>query len=858
MTAETSSFVVPVHFFELLLFCLFALPAVVGTCAQLPARFPFVIPGDDATPSATDMSGLLRKPAGADGFVRVQDGKFYTGNRRLKIWGMNVCFGANFPSHKEAEKVAAHLAKLGVNGIRFHHHDMADAPRGVWAGTVDGTRQLDPGQLDRQDYFLAQLHKHGIYANLNLHVSRTLGEDEGFLSKDLPRATRFNKYLLYYMPRMRQKLKDFCRLYLTHENPYRKLRRVDDPGIAMLEITNENRFSKTGPGLAAELPEPYRGEFKRQWNAWLKRRYGTTEAVRRAWNEIRVPLGVPPADMGDLGVQLEPWRLHAGGDATVKPRFRAPGPEPGLHAVKLDILTPTERIWRQELVLRDMSVEKDALYTLSFWAKSDAPRTLLVDVSNQGPDDWRALGFRETVELSPEWTQITRVFRAEQTVRDNARLCFKFGGSPVGISLAGVDLRPGGTLWAVPDGQNVEQANVEIPTHGWTAEAREAAHAFMIDTETEFTRDMIRFLKDELGVKVPITCSQIGWQSSESIAATCDYADMHGYWHHPRFPERPWDRENWRIGNTPMEAAPGEDTMTIVATHRLLDRPFTVSEWNIPSPHDYAASVVPFAAMMAALQDWDGVFFFQYHSDHKGWFTDKLRGYFSFNGQPAKLALLSACANIYLRGDLPALSQTAVGTLDAPPSPMFAFSARTGVDPNAKAPASMAGPKEKRLATPDGSVAWDATDPDRACLTLNTPASRGVWGLVAGQTFELGELRIEVGKVERDYAAILVTSLDARPLEESGHILLVAVGSAENVGMRWNKERNSVGTSWGKGPTQVNGIPATVTIKGRVRTVHGLDGAGQPIAQVQAKATDQRLQFSIGPEAKTLWYELRR
>ncbi|MBN1676220.1 MAG: hypothetical protein JXR37_34570 [Kiritimatiellae bacterium] len=840
------------------LFGLFALAFAAGASAEPAARFPFVIPGDDATRSATDMSALLPKPAGAEGFVRLQDGKLFVGGRRLRIWGMNVCFGANFPTHEEAEKVAAHLAKLGVNGVRFHHHDSANAPRGIWGGIVEGRRQFSAEQLDRQDYFLAQLHEHGIYANLNLHVSRTLTEEEGFLSEDLPRGLRYDKYLLYYVPRMRETLKAFCREYLCHENPYRGLRRVDDPGIAMLEITNENRFSKEGPALAASLPEPYRGEFKRQWNGWLKPRYGTTEAARRAWNEQRVPLGEPLADMGDFGARLAPWRLHVA-EGAVTPRVGAPGPKPGIPALQLDMATPAQSAWRQELMRLDMSVTQDRLYTLAFWAKADAPRRLHVDVSNQGPGDWKAAGFEETIELGPEWTQLTRVFRARRTLDQNARICFKFGGSPVGFSLADVSLRPGGHLITVPDGQSIEQGNVEIPVKGWADEAQAAAHEFMVDREEEFTRDILRFLKDELGAKVPITCSQLGWQATEAVAATCDYADIHGYWQHPHFPGRPWDGNNWLIKNTPMEAVPGNDTMTSRAVQRLLDRPFTVSEWNIPNPHDYAASVAPFAAVMAALQDWDGVFFFQYHSSHQDWFTDRLHGYFSFNGQPVKLALLAACANVYLRGDLPPLSRTAAGTIDAPLPGALALAYRTGIDPAAREAPPPDLPPGKRLASPDGAVVWDASDAGRAHVALNTPASRGVWGLIAGRRFTLGGLELSLGPVERDYAAVILTSLDGKPLEQSGRMLLVAAGSAENIGMGWNEERTSVGRNWGKGPTQVNGIPAVVTLPGALRTVQALDGRGAPAARVPADVqADGCTRFRIGPEHKTLWYELCR
>lgn len=95
------------------------IPALAAAAGMLHAaeRFPFVIPGDDATPSFTDLSALNATPAGAGGFVRIEDGHFVTDAGWLRIWGVNVCFGANFPAQADAGKVAAHLAKLGVNGV---------------------------------------------------------------------------------------------------------------------------------------------------------------------------------------------------------------------------------------------------------------------------------------------------------------------------------------------------------------------------------------------------------------------------------------------------------------------------------------------------------------------------------------------------------------------------------------------------------------------------------------------------------------------------------------------------------------------------------------------------------------------
>ena len=306
-----------------------------------------------------------------------------------------------------------------------------------------------------------------------------------------------------------------------------------------------------------------------------------------------------------------------------------------------------------------------------------------------------------------------------------------------------------------------------------------------------------------------------------------------------------------------MEQAPDADSLLSRAPWRLLDRPFTLSEWNIPDPNDCAASTVPFAAMVAALQDWAGVFFFDYHSSQEHWDTDRMRGYFSFNGQPVKLALLAACANLYRRADLKPLPDAAAGTVRNMLPATLGLSHRIGIDPKAAIPATSSAPAKKRLESPDGRVVWDARERSRAHVLINTPNSRAVWGLVAGQKFDLGGVQLSLGATERNYAALGVTSLDGKPLESASRILLAAVGSAENRGMFWNDTRTSVGNKWGTGPTLVNGIPAEVTLPFPVKSVQALDGRGQPQGAVPVRIEGNISHFAIGPEHHTLWYEIK-
>ncbi len=151
---------------------------------------------------------------------------------------------------------------------------------------------------------------------------------------------------------------------------------------------------------------------------------------------------------------------------------------------------------------------------------------------------------------------------------------------------------------------------------------------------------------------------------------------------------------------------------------------------------------------------------------------------------------------------------------------------------------------------------WDATDPARAHVQLTTPASRAVWGLIAGQEFELGAIHLKLGAADRNYAAVILTSLDGKPLEQSSRLLLTAVGSAENQGMVWNEARTSVGTQWGRGPTQVNGISAELTLPVRAEQVRALDGRGAPQGTVPISTEGNRTVVRIGPEHRTLWYEI--
>jgi hypothetical protein len=82
------------------------------------------------------------------------------------------------------------------------------------------------------------------------------------------------------------------------------------------------------------------------------------------------------------------------------------------------------------------------------------------------------------------------------------------------------------------------------------------------------------------------------------------------------------------------------------------------------------------------------------------------------------------------------------------------------------------------------------------------------------------------------------------------------VGTAENQNMGWDEKRTTVGSRWGTGPTQVNGIPAKLSLASPIKAIHALDGRGARVATVPVKVEAGTASWEVSAEHKTLWYEI--
>jgi len=252
------------------LFLMISFPALlfITTCQKSPDAtrehgwFSFVIPDSDTTHNAVDMSFLNDEIAGASGSVKVGNGHFLDGRgARIRFFGTNLTFSSCFPDKETAVMIAGRLRKLGMNVVRFHHMDNQSSPDGIWD---PAKKELDAGQLDRLDWLVYQLKLHGIYSNINTHVSR---DYPGCDYKGIEQFNYGKGIDQFYQPYIEMQ-KDYAKKLLTHKTPYTGTAYAEEPAVAFVEVNNENSLISNW-NLLPELNREHKAALLQQWKEWL-------------------------------------------------------------------------------------------------------------------------------------------------------------------------------------------------------------------------------------------------------------------------------------------------------------------------------------------------------------------------------------------------------------------------------------------------------------------------------------------------------------------------------------------------------------------------------------------------------------
>jgi|WetSurMetagenome_2_1015567.scaffolds.fasta_scaffold00169_9 hypothetical protein len=418
---------------------------------------------------------------------------------------------------------------------------------------------------------------------------------------------------------------------------------------------------------------------------------------------------------------------------------------------------------------------------------------------------------------------------------------------------------------------------------------KEMLWSFLMDAEMDYAKEMVSYYKNDLKIRALICETQGYYSGVQGVyreTVNSDFMDMHAYWEHPDFPGKSWSSTDWLIRNSSMVSDKKAGTLYSFGMHRPVGMPLTISEYDHPSPSYYCAEMFPMLNSISAFQDFDGIYHFTFDAPYdKG----RMDNFFSAPGHPLKQIFIPVGAVLFRMGAVQPgqhpvqLSISREIVLEE--MVKYGDKIRLHVS-NMKNVWEEAGANEALIAlrpmnvnikgnelklsetvqvpagpwqSETGEIIWDNQDSINSLFKINAPSARAAIGYAGGKSIDLGNVTIAMDTTPNNWATITLTSLDGIPVEKSKKILLVAAGRVENTDMHWNKDKTSVGREWGKSPTRAEGIPAKLILRNMDKfSVHTLDPAGNPGAEIAVKMNGKDQSFGIGAQYKTLWYILTR
>lgn len=791
--------------------------------------------------------------------LQVVNGQFWFDKGPIRLWGVNLSFAANFPTHDDARRLAERMAAAGVNAVRCHHMDTSVWPNGIW--DQKEPIKLSSEALDRLDFFINQLATKGIFVNLNLHVGRSHSRYLG-----LPQPnTDYDKIVGIFTPALIDAQKQYAAQLLGHRNPYRaNVRYADDPAIAIVEISNEDSlFMWSADQDLRSLPAYYANILKGLFNAYLRDRYGSNQVLLAAWSRDTEPLGADMLNNGTLADLAAGWRLeqHAGCKAGL-----ANMTYQGQPCLQVKVLANDGIDWHLQLNQGQLGLKAGRYYTINLKAVAVRPRSIICNVG-QDHDPWRGLGLWRRLDLGTAWQTFTMGFTATED-EQAARLNIAFGNDEATFYLADIHFRPGGQVALAP-GEDLGLGTVGLFAPNESTARTIDRMIFLARTEKAYFDQMRRFIGQDLDCNALVTGTIVFGPLGLYGQLDMDFIDSHAYWQHPQFPRKPWDSSNWIVEQLAMTDLIDQATLPQLAAQRLVGKPYTVSEYNHPAPNDYQAECVPMIASFAAAQGWDGVWLYTYSHSNDQFDRQLLNSYFDVDTNPAKWGFMPAGAVILLGQGITRLGairsvnlvpaqdlltglaalhirydRDMLAAAQLMPQQTVAYCVQVSLD-GGDSPAQIPPAYRSKIdwTIVDGQGVYYAYGPKAWVCVGHTER-------MADQT--RGRVQLEAPK----FAAVAMVALDDKILDQSCRILLTACGRCENVGMGFSSDRRTVGTNWGKAPVHIEAVSGQIAVPSGNWQCRALAPDGSAGEVVPFDQKDSRLRVSA--KAKTMWYLLTR
>ncbi|MBE0656023.1 MAG: hypothetical protein IH594_19645 [Bacteroidales bacterium] len=395
---------------------------------------------------------------------------------------------------------------------------------------------------------------------------------------------------------------------------------------------------------------------------------------------------------------------------------------------------------------------------------------------------------------------------------------------------------------------------------------------FFMDITKDYYKEMIRHLR-ETGVKIPIagTNSWIENAAYLSCQLEGDFTDGHGYWY--KFKDAEGIGYDYTLMNDPMTGST-ENIIPHLASNRLQDKPFFVSEWDNPYPNEWRAESSLLMAAVGSFQGWGGFIKNAYrnladeinldmlgYSPILGWYSGI---FFSFN-DPAKFGLYYHAALITRRRDVKPAEKTVNLILETPfesrgkSLQLVAEKHRVEtVLPGYSAKGNIVIRPSKKI--PDTDTVEVLSDTrelyrnlDKKTGWIDTPDTKAVYGFVGKEgLINLSGFKVSV---KTDFATVAISTLTDEPIKSSTNMLLTTIGRADNTNSRYNDDHTKQ-LDIGHGPILIEIIEAAFEIETDKKNLQvvSINPQGLTIGEIPSEYKDGIFRFETGKVHQSMYY----
>lgn len=413
---------------------------------------------------------------------------------------------------------------------------------------------------------------------------------------------------------------------------------------------------------------------------------------------------------------------------------------------------------------------------------------------------------------------------------------------------------------------------------------------FYLNLEREYFTGFAAFLKEGLGVRVPVSGTHtFHGMAGQPVQALLDFVGMHVQWQHPIVPQgQTWD-DPFRILNTAMVRGESEsipyradwietrNTLFRIAYGvAALGKPLVVSEYNHALPNEYRAEFPLILAAYANLQDWDGVIVHEYGFASSHLEESFLHSPFTIANDPVIMAQMPIASLLFRAGYVQRAERTELVpyTADESAEAFLSFGldihrqlAWKGVDPEVslihkvrnvygdahESEDRLQGHEESPFLSDTAELTWDV---EHGLVLVDADSVQAAIGYLGGRTIRLRDLTLQVST---DFSVVSLVALDAQPIDSSRSLLLTAVSRAKNTDMVL--KRDHLGfyllEDWGNPPILVEGVEGRIELQNMAPEglrVYRLGEQGSATSEISTEQGEGSIRFEIPGNTPALWY----